>query len=62
MDLFAARDEDCTRTAKTFKGAMGNLAEVLGAILAAGLHLNPKKCALFKREIVFLGHIFGAHF
>lgn len=39
---------------------MQNLKEVLDAVYAVGLHLTPKKCSLFNREVEFLGHIVGA--
>lgn len=37
--------------------AVQNLEDVFGAIHTTELHLNPKKCMLFKREVKFLGHI-----
>ncbi|KAJ8400166.1 hypothetical protein AAFF_G00398600 [Aldrovandia affinis] len=40
-----------------FEGALLHLREVFATIRQAGLHLNPKKCQLFRRETAFLGHV-----
>ena len=42
---------------RTFDETLGRLSRVFDRIQDAGLKLNPKKCALFKKEVKFLGHI-----
>jgi len=38
---------------------MHRLEVVLKRLITAGLKLKPKKCALFREEVVYLGHIVG---
>jgi hypothetical protein len=42
---------------KTFEEEILNLREVFGRFRAANLKLNPKKCELFRRKVLYLGHI-----
>ena len=39
-----------------FKTAVTTLQTVLSKIQQAGLKLNPEKCKLMRKELVFLGH------
>ena len=34
-----------------------NLSHIFGRLQQAGLKLKPRKCNLFAKEVVFLGHI-----
>ena len=45
---------------RTFEEKMERLREVLLRIRQSNLKLNPKKCALFRTEVPFLGHIVSA--
>ena len=38
---------------------VARLAEIFQRFLEAGLKLKPRKCSLFKRQVLFLGHIIG---
>ena len=42
---------------KNFEEAVENLKRVLDRLRDAGLKLKPKKCELFAKSVVFLGHI-----
>ena len=44
---------------KTIEETMANLEEILKRLEAAGLKLKPKKCKLFKTEVLYLGYIIG---
>ncbi|KAJ8406835.1 hypothetical protein AAFF_G00297510 [Aldrovandia affinis] len=52
--------DDLLVHASDFEGALRHLREVFATIRQAGLHLNPKKCQLFRRETTFLGHVVSA--
>ena len=41
----------------TFESHVKNLGLVFNRLRAAGLKLAPKKCNLFKTEVMFLGHV-----
>ena len=43
-----------------FQEHLERLEGVLQRLADAGLTLKPKKCALFKKEVKFLGHIVSA--
>ena len=49
--------DDILVHAKTFEREIFNLREVFGRFRAANLKLNPKKCELFRRKVVYLEHI-----
>ena len=44
---------------KTVEETMKNFEEVLMRLQKAGLKLKPKKCHLFKTEVLYLGYIIG---
>lgn len=48
--------DDIIVMGKTFDAHLKNLAEVLQRISSAGLKLSVKKCALFQKEVKYLGH------
>ena len=39
----------------TFEEHIENMRKVLGRVRDHGVKMNPQKCKLFKREVVFLG-------
>ena len=43
----------------TFKEELTRLTEVFHRLRTAGLKLSPKKCSLFRTEVLFLGHLVG---
>ena len=43
--------------AKTFEAELDQLRSVITRLKEAGLKLSPKKCNLFKKQVVFLGHV-----
>lgn len=45
---------------KTFDGHLNNLEEVFSRLKNANLKLNSKKCSLFQREVLYLGHVVSA--
>ena len=49
--------DDLLVHAADFQVALQSLHDVLQAIRRARLHLNPKKCHLFRRKVSFLGHV-----
>ena len=49
--------DDILVHAKTFEEEIENLREVFGRFRAANLKLNPKKCELFREEVLYLGHM-----
>ena len=52
--------DDILVHAKTFDEEIVRLREVFSRLRAADLKLNPKKCELFRREVVYLGHVVSA--
>ena len=42
---------------KTFEGMLQNLRTVFDCLANAGLKLKPKKCALFSKQVRYLGHV-----
>ena len=42
---------------KTFEAELDQLHSVFTRLREAGLKLSPKKCHLFKKRVVFLGHV-----
>ena len=44
---------------KTIEETMKNFEDVLSRLQKAGLKLKPKKCHLFKTEVLYLGYIIG---
>ena len=46
---------------KTFHDLLNNLGEVLSRCRQFGLKLKPTKCNLFKKEVLFLGHVVGKY-
>ena len=49
--------DDIIVHAKTFKAELERLRWVFARLREAGLKLSPKKCHLFKKRVVFLGHV-----
>ncbi len=49
--------DDILVHAKTFEEEIENLREVFGRFRAANLKLNPKKCELFREEVLYLGQM-----
>jgi hypothetical protein len=47
-------------TSKTFEEHICNLRKVFGQLRSAGLRLKPKKCFLFRNEVLYLGHVVSA--
>ena len=52
--------DDIVVFGRSFEEKLERLREVLRRLRQAHLKLNPKKCALFRTEVPFLGHIVGA--
>ena len=42
---------------KTFEHMIENLSKVLERIVSSGLKLKTKKCVLFSRKVLYLGHV-----
>lgn len=51
--------DDVIITGKTFKEHLNNLGEVLSRFRKFGLKLKPTKCSLYRKEVLFLGHVVG---
>lgn len=51
--------DDIVVPGKSFQEALDNLDVVLTRLSMAGLKVKTKKCALFQRSVVFLGHRVG---
>ena len=49
--------DDINVLGRTFEETLGNLKQVLERFRVYGLKLKPRKCALFRREVVFLGRL-----
>lgn len=49
--------DDVMVMGRNFEEHLKNLQEVFDRFQAANLKLNPKKCALFQKEVEFLGHV-----
>ena len=49
--------DDIIVHAKTFEAELERLRTVFMRLRTAGLKLSPKKCHLFKKRVVFLGHV-----
>ena len=49
--------DDVIVVGKTFEDMIVNLSKVFDRIVEAGLKLKPKKCALFSRRVLYLGHV-----
>ena len=49
--------DDVLVHAPTFEQAAKNLVEVFRRLRGAGLKLNPGKCEIFRKEVVYLGHV-----
>ena len=45
---------------KFFDEHLKNLGEVLQRITTAGLKLSVKKCVLFRKQVIYLGHLVTA--
>ena len=52
--------DDVIVPARTVHEGMERLSEVFGRFRSANLKLKPKKCTLFQRQAVFLGHVVSA--
>ena len=52
--------DDIVVICRTFNEHFKNLGEVLQRITAAGLNLSVKKCALFQKQVKYLGHLVTA--
>ena len=44
-------------TDKTFEQMLGNLGKVFDRLKKANLKLKAKKCCLFAKKVVYLGHV-----
>ena len=53
--------DDIIVMGRTFDKHLKNLGEVLQRITMAGLKLSGKKCALFQRQVKYLGHLVTAN-
>ena len=51
--------DDIIVHAVDFNTEVSNLKQVFKKLRSANLKLNPKKCTLFAREVIYLGHIVG---
>ena len=49
--------DDVIVVGRTFEHMIENLSKVLDRIVSAGLKLKPKKCVLFSRKVLYLGHV-----
>ena len=49
--------DDIIVMGRTFDEHLKNLGEVLQRITMAGLKLSVKKCALFQKQVKYLGHL-----
>ncbi|CAK1594350.1 unnamed protein product [Parnassius mnemosyne] len=49
--------DDIIIVGRTFEEHLQNLKHVLMKIQSANLKLSPKKCSLFKRQVIFLGYV-----
>ena len=49
--------DDVIVVGRTFEHMIENLSKVLDRIVTAGLKLKPKKCVLFSRKVLYLGHV-----
>ena len=49
--------DDIIVLGRTFNEHLGNLQAVLQRLRQAGLKLKPSKCAFFKHEVKYLGHV-----
>ena len=52
--------DDILVPGRTFDQQIANLRMVFQRLKSANLKLNPKKCALFQKEVQYLGHIVSA--
>ena len=52
--------DDVIIMGRTFKEHLRNMEKVFTRIRGANLKLSPKKCALFKKEVSYLGHVICA--
>ena len=52
--------DDILVHAKTFDEEIVRLCELFSRLRAVDLKLNPRKCELFRREVVYLGHVVSA--
>jgi hypothetical protein len=49
--------DDVIVVGKTFEDMIDNLSKVFDRIVEAVLKIKPKKCALFSRRVLYLGHV-----
>jgi hypothetical protein len=49
--------DDVIVVGKPFDQMIENLTKVFDRIVAAGVKLKPKKCVLFSRKVLYLGHV-----
>lgn len=49
--------DDIICSSKTFQEQLDNLEIVFKRLTEANLKLNPKKCVLFQKQVIFLGHV-----
>ena len=52
--------DDVLTYSKTAEDHLKHLEEVFVALRNANMKLKPRKCPLFQRQVVYLGHIVGA--
>lgn len=58
-DFSAAYLDDVVIFNKSWEEHMSHLQQVLQCIKAAGLNINPNKCAVAKKEVEYLGNVIG---
>ena len=49
--------DDVIVSGKSFEDMVKNLGQIFERFQQAGLKLKPRKCSLFARQVVFLGHV-----
>ena len=49
--------DDVIVLGRNFEDHLANLCLVLGRLREAGLRIKPSKCALFQKQVLYLGHI-----
>jgi hypothetical protein len=57
MDICLIYLDDVIVLGRSFEDMVTNLIKVYDRLLAAGLRLKTKKCHLFYKKVVYLGHL-----
>lgn len=61
LDICLIYLDDVIVVGKTFENMIENHTMEFDRIIAAGLKLKPKKCVLFSRKVLYLGHVITEH-